>query len=211
MVGRSILVALCVALAVSHVSSLRTQNGRINILMGTSAGCTNVVPFIRNHLVPTFNEFRQFLNVNFVPWGRTQRAANGALTCQFGVNDCWANRLHRCVLNHLRNNVAARVRYMQCEFTSPFPAFRSRSFTCATQAGMAQSTASTCVNNPQRDTLDQQAQQAAAAPMRTINWVPFVVFNNNINVNAHNEAHRRLRAMVCQALLNDPQVPIRRC
>lgn len=211
MAGRILLISLCFALAISTVSSVETVNGRIKITMGTSSGCSNAVNFIRNHLVPVYSEFHEYLDVEFVPWGRTQRHPDGSMTCQFGVNDCWANRLHRCVLNHLRGNTMAQVLYMSCEFTSPFPAFRQRSFECATAAGMNVWEANFCVNNPQFDTLDQQAQVAAIEPMATINWVPFVVFNDVINVPAHWEAHQRLRQMICPALVNDDTIPITSC
>lgn len=210
MVRRYIIISVCFAL-IGSVSSLETVNGKIKLTMGVASGCSNAMNFIRNQLEPTYAIFYEYMDVEFVSWGRTVKNPDGSMTCQFGPNDCWANRLQRCVQNFLKNDTMAKMRYMVCEFTAPFPSFAGQSFDCARAAGISNQDLEFCVNNPQLDTLDEEAQSKAAEPMRVINWVPFVLFNDVIDVQAHSAAHVNLYSMICQALINDISIPIRNC
>lgn len=204
----SILFAISITYA--NTSDVETVNGRIKISVGITAGNTAIGDFLRNHLLPTFEQHRSFVDLEFVPWGKTVRDANGIQTCEYGPHDCWANRFHRCVLNHLTSS-AARLYYLICEFTAPFPAFAQGSYRCATEAGMRLVDADFCVNNPNRDTLDDVAEAAAAEPVSVIGTVPYVLFNNNISISDSYQAQRRLFSVVCFALADDPNTGFRSC
>ncbi|XP_004921766.3 GILT-like protein 1 [Bombyx mori] len=208
-VAMSVKVILCLVLACTYVEALQTVNGKIKISVGTTAGCSDTVNFISQQLKEAYDLYKEYLEIEYVPWGRT-RFDNGQFTCQFGVNDCWANRLHRCALNMLRGNQDAQVRYMQCEYAPPFPSFIQGSYVCAREAGLDLVNLDHCVANV-GDELDTRAQAAAAQPMAVINFVPSIVLNDEIDRNRHNEAFRRLPSLICFALLDDPNNDITSC
>lgn len=211
MAGIHYLVSFCFILAFSYVSCVQTVNGKIKITVGTTSACSDAVRFFRDHLVPTYALYGDYLDLEIVPWGRTVRNDDNTLTCQFGINDCWANRLHRCALNYLKGDQKAQLDYMACELAPPFPALSQGSFACAQAAGINLIEADFCVNNPDRDTLDEEAQKASVEPMRVINFVPSIVFNDTPDKDIHSQAFQRLSSVVCFILAADPNSGVSGC
>lgn len=211
MANQHYLICICFVLAFSYASCVQTVNGRIKITVGTTSACIDTINFFRDQLVPTYNLYGDFLDLEIVPWGRTVRHDNGTLTCQFGENDCWANRLHRCALNFLRGNQKAQLDYMACELAPPYPAYRQASFACVQAAGISIIQADFCVNNPGSDTLDEDARNASIEPMAVINFVPSIVFNDLPDRDIHLQAFRRLSSVVCFALADDPTTGVTGC
>ncbi|XP_063534773.1 GILT-like protein 1 [Cydia strobilella] len=204
----SLLVLTLLALANAQLQAI---NGRIKITTGTTSGCGDTVNFITNQLAEAYEEYKEFLDIEFVPWGRTVQNADGTQTCQFGVNDCFANRLHRCVLDQLKGNQQAQMDYMRCEFSPPYPSYLQRSYACAAAAGLNLVTIDVCVATPVGDHLDAAAREAAAEPMATINFVPSIVFNDQIDVSLHTAARSRLKSMICFALADVPETGVTNC
>lgn len=203
-------ITVCLLVTVNQINALQTVNGVIKITIGTTAGCGDTVNFIGQQLAEAYRLYRDFLQVEFVPWGKTTRNADNSLTCQFGRNDCWANRLHRCVLDMLKDNQDAQVHYMTCEFTNPRPAFLQGSYLCAQSVGLNLVDVDYCqafTGGP----LDASAEMAAREPMAAINFVPSIHFNDVIDVSLHNQARRRLSSMICFALAEDPTTGITNC
>ncbi|XP_072932372.1 GILT-like protein 1 [Epargyreus clarus] len=190
-------------------AAIQTVNGKIKITIGTTSACSDALNFMTQHLVPVYAEYKQFLEVEFVPWGRT-RFENGNMVCQFGPNDCWANRLHRCVLNMLRGNQDAQVNYMACEFTRPRQAFELGTYNCALATGLNLIDVDFCMSTT-GDALERPAQEAAAEPMAIINFVPYILINNVIDREIHNQARTRLRSLICFALADDPTTGVTNC
>lgn len=205
-----VFITACLLLGLTQVNGLQLVNGKIKITIGTASGCGDTVSLFQNHLIETYEAYKEFLEMEFVPWGRTAWNADGSFTCQFQEPDCWANRLHRCALNMLKDNQDAQMHYMSCEFTSPRPSFLLTSYQCAQAVGLNLIEVDYCVNN-NGDDLDRAAQVAAQVPMATINFVPYIVFNDVIDVPAHIQARSRLKSMVCFALAADPSTNVSGC
>ncbi|KAM3958447.1 uncharacterized protein ACR2FA_007529 [Aphomia sociella] len=198
------LFFLCITVSVI-ASELEVINGKIKITTVTTAGCIHTVNFIGEQLAPTYAIYGEYLDIHFVPWGRTQWHENGTITCQFLQNDCWANRLQRCVLNFLKDDQDAQMRYMNCEFTGTRPAFFHGSYVCAQREGLSLVDVDYCLKNPELDNLDRIAQEASVAPMDPdtgLNAVPAVVFNDVIDPVLYTQARNRLESLVCFALAN---------
>lgn len=211
MAGRLIFILISISLGLSYVDCVQTVNGRIKIFIGLTSGSVNASDFITSQLLPTYALYGNILDLEFVPWARTVRYDNGTITCEFGNNDCWANRLQRCVLNHLQGNQRAQLDYMACEYRAPFPAFQLGSFQCVRAAGVRLAAADFCLNNPQLDTLDEEAEEKGTEPVTVIDFVPSVVINAQTDVSTHWQAFRRLASVVCFALADDPSSGILGC
>ncbi|KAI5639852.1 gamma interferon inducible lysosomal thiol reductase (GILT) domain-containing protein [Phthorimaea operculella] len=193
----------------SSVNALELVNGKIKIQVVTTAGCSTTVRFVNDQLVPAYWQYKDFLEVEFVPWGRTRYDENGTMVCQFGDNDCWANRVHRCALN-LLDDQDFRMHYMNCEFSSPHPAFLQHRYTCAETLGISLVALDHCVTSTGRP-LDDLAQEKAQLPMQIIDMVPAITFNDVIDVDAHAQARQRLSSMICFALADDPTTGVTGC
>lgn len=195
----------------SAESSLQTVNGTIHMTLGVSAGCSDAARFIQTQLGQVYELYKEFLEIEFVPWGRARRDANGTVNCMFGENDCWANRLQRCVLSLLTGNADAQVQYMTCEFSPPFPSFRQRSFQCALSVGLNVVEVDYCFSTTIGDALEVPAEQVSIPAVQAINFIPFIIFNNNTDVTQHAQAYQRLQSTICFALADDPTTGITHC
>ncbi|CAH2233736.1 jg20358 [Pararge aegeria aegeria] len=205
------IVFLFVYAYVSTVNSqLQTENGKINIMVGTTSGCrdaANFMPQIRS----TYNRFKDFVNFEFVPWGKTTRREDGTLNCQFGPRDCWANRVHRCALHMLKGNADAQMKYIECEFSYPQPAYRQGSIVCAYAAGLNVVEMDICIRTGVGDELEIPAEEITREPMGIIQFVPLIVFNNNTNLALHVQGYNRLESVICFALADDETTGITHC
>ncbi|XP_026761116.2 GILT-like protein 1 [Galleria mellonella] len=205
MISKILFSVLLCTLVLGVTSEIEVIDGKIKITTLTTAGCVHTVNFISNQLAPTYALYEQYLDVEFLPWGRTIKYDNGTFYCQFSPNNCWANRLHRCVLNFLRDNQAAQVRYMDCEFSVPQPAFQNSSYSCVQNEGLSLIDVDYCVRNPDLDDLDAIAEEAsrpAMDPETGINGLPAVVINGIIDIELSRQARANLRGLVCTALAN---------
>ncbi|XP_053604573.1 GILT-like protein 1 [Plodia interpunctella] len=206
-----IIVAAACLLSLAN-AELQVVNGKIKITTGTGAFCGDTVQFISQHLGPAYEQYGEFLELEFIPWGRATLNEDGSVTCTWGTNDCWANRLHRCAIDMLKGDQDAQMRYMYCEFTQR-PAWLLGSYACAEQVRLNLIAVDYCVNNPNLDTLDADAAAAIAPAMAAdaINFVPAIVFNDQIDAALHNEARQRLVSMICFALAEIPDTNVTGC
>ncbi|KAJ2951168.1 hypothetical protein O0L34_g5560 [Tuta absoluta] len=209
--GKALLYIVFAIVFVSYnVNALELVDGKIKIQVVTTSGCGDTVRFITQQLVPAYWEYKDFLEVEFVPWGRTRYQVDGTMVCQFGANDCWANRVHRCALN-LLESPDFRMHYMNCEFSTPFPAYSRRSYACAEALGVNLVELDQCVTTTGK-VLDDAAQQKALLPMEFINFVPAITFNGVVDdLAAHQQARNRLSSMICFALADDPSTGVTGC
>lgn len=204
-----ILFSACLVLASSQSNGLQTVNGRIKVTVGITSSNSEVQLFLNNQLLPAVAAHGQFLDIEFVPWGRT-KWENNVFVCDNGLAECWANRVHRCVLDKLKDDQAAQLRYITCEFSHPFPSFGQGSYACVQDIGLNMLDVDYCVANP-GDNLDIQASEAAAKPMEELKFIPYVVFNDDINLELHNQGLTRLSNLICWALSEDSSTGITSC
>lgn len=206
-----LFVAVCLYVSVNTINAaLETVNGKIKISVVTTAGCGDTVNFITNSLAKAYEEYKDFLEVEFVPWGRTRRNPDGSLYCQFGANDCFANRVNRCALDMLKGNQDAQMQYMVCEFTNPRPAYLQGSYLCAQTVGLNLVDLDYCVAHS-GTALDNASELIAAEPMKVIDFVPAIYFNDAVDVGLHAEAWFRLSSTLCFALAEDVTTGVTNC
>lgn len=200
------LLCICLLFTIAAATSaqgISTADGKIKMTIVTTAGCGDTVNFITKQLSPVYDKFSEHLILEFVPWGRTRRNRNGGLVCQFGTKDCFANRVHRCTLDMLKNNQYNQVKYMVCEF-SLRSAYKNADLTCAKNAGVNLSELESCVKTPKGDILDAEDEAKAAEPMRVVNFVPAIAFNGVSDYSVQRAARTDLKTLVCGALQADP-------
>ncbi|XP_059057445.1 uncharacterized protein LOC131851038, partial [Achroia grisella] len=210
----NILVSILLCTIVAVTGELQVVDGRIKITTFTTAGCVDTVNFINDHLAPAYAAYKELLEIEFVPWGRTVRYPNGTYYyCQFQLPGCWANRLHRCVLNILREDSDAQMKYMQCEFREVDlqPSFHNGSYICAQNVGVSLIDVDYCMNNRDIDDLDDIAEEATKEPLEVIDFIPAIVFNDNAVLAEHNEALNRLESMLCFAFADNEDTGVSFC
>ncbi|XP_022119431.2 GILT-like protein 1 [Pieris rapae] len=206
---RTIYCVLFLSFLTAVTSRVQTVDGRLKVQIGGTAGCPHVARYIRESVTPVFAKYGRFLDIEFVPWGKTRRV-EGRLECQFGATDCWANRLHRCALDFLKSNQTAAMSYLNCEFTEPRPGFTG-SYHCAVRAGLRLVDVDNCMATSKGDALELPAEAAAAEPIATFNSIPYTVINGLIDRAVTQQSSRRLESVICFALADDPTTGVVAC
>ncbi|CAK1546571.1 unnamed protein product [Leptosia nina] len=201
---------LFLSLLSASYSQVQPVNGKIRVQIGGTAGCPFVARYITESVGPVFAKYGQFLDIEFVPWGKTRRTENGELECQFGKRDCWANRLHRCAIDLLKDDPAAMVRYMVCEFTTPKPGYNG-SYQCARDVGLRLIEVDNCMATEAGDRLAVAAESAATEAINTFGSIPYTVINGIVNRDVSVQARERLESVICFALADDPNSGIKAC
>ncbi|VVC90791.1 unnamed protein product [Leptidea sinapis] len=178
------------------------------MLIGTTSNCSNARNFITG-FGNIYEHYKQFLDIEFIPWGRTTVSETGELSCQFGPADCWANRVQRCVISMLNGDQDRIMKYMRCEFGSTLPSF-SGSYQCVSEVGLRLVEVDYCVTTT-GDALEPPAHAASIEPVRIINFIPFIIFNGVIDQQISTQGRLRLESVLCFALANDPTTGITQC
>ncbi|VDN53286.1 unnamed protein product [Dracunculus medinensis] len=74
----------------------------IKLTLFYEALCPYCQRFIGNHLGNLYNQFRNHIELELVPWGNSRFLRNGSIRCNHGRTECDANRLHSCVLHQTK-------------------------------------------------------------------------------------------------------------
>lgn len=69
--------------------------------------CPDSIKFIEKQLGPLYDEFKQHLEINFVPFGKSSSPQTSGLEewqCQHGQEECLGNRIQTCMLGQFPND-----------------------------------------------------------------------------------------------------------
>lgn len=209
MAAKYSLFISCILLSLISINGFETVNGKIKITVGTTAGCRFTVMFIQDQLVGTYEKYKEHLELEFIPWGRTRRNDDGTWWCQFNNQNCWANRLQRCALSKIPEQ-EAQLRYMACEFSEPSPSWNEGSYRCAYEAGLNLVEIDYCVANPE-DELDRAAEAKGTPIIEEIDGVPSIVLNDIVDRARHSVAYNNLENTICTTLAADSTTGVSGC
>lgn len=186
------------------------DNGTVKITVFTDADNQNVHNFFQHQLVPTYRAFEEFIEIEFVPWGNTNRVG-GDLDCVGGALACFVNRIHRCGL-FLSRDQTTKMQFMACEFnrTSQNIGFQG-SYACARSVGINLINLDNCVFSLTLDDIDFNAERATQAFLQRINYIPGIMFDDNVDENLHRNGLERLYSMICFALAATPDSGVDAC
>ncbi|VDD86807.1 unnamed protein product [Enterobius vermicularis] len=64
--------------------------------------CPFCQKFITQHLGSLYEEFRNNIELELIPWGNSRFMKGGTIVCDHGPNECKANKLQSCVLDTVK-------------------------------------------------------------------------------------------------------------
>lgn len=210
MAAKFFIIAVACLFFGLNAAALETVDGRLKVQIQITAACGDTIRFITNQLVPTYDLYKDFLDIEFVSWGRASREEDGTLVCQFGPNDCFANRVQRCALELLKDDQDAQIRYMSCENVPPHPSLNQQSYNCAHEQGVNLVDLDYCVFHT-ADELERRDEIIGSRHIAELGFVPSLVFNDVFDVPQHQQGLSRFKNVVCLALAADPSSGITEC
>jgi interferon gamma-inducible protein 30 len=141
-------------------------------------------------------EHDQLAVVNFYPFGNANEKWNGSsweFTCQHGANECYGNTVETCALNRLGKNeghdllicVEGNIRQLSKDFVKTLEH-------CVSDANLRTDILN-CASSQEGNQLEHQVAQATP----THNYVPWVHFNGEHNVDIENKILSNMLEFLC--------------
>lgn len=119
-------------------------------------------------------------------------------TCQHGVDECWGNLLHSCLINYYPRQ-EDHFPFIYCMESSDNGTIEDVAAQCATKLGVSMDNLTNCMYSVQGN----QLQHAYAVMTDSLNpphtYVPWVTLNGVHNDDIQNRAENDLVALVCDA------------
>lgn len=157
--------------------------------------CKDTQNFITKQLYPVYMELRDYISVEYVLWGKS-KYENGGVTCQFGDDDCWANRIQRCALDGLLGNEDKQMDYMFCEYLTK--AAINKSYECVYNNGLNPQMIDYCINSERGVGFEFEAAQRTI-PLQ-ITFVPTIVYGGQFEDALSKIAFKDFRSTTCSIL-----------
>lgn len=197
--GKFLVLAFVAAVALSTVEANEENKAtKLKFSFYVTSQCRDTINFITRQLHPTYQELSEYLNVEFVPWGKSRRN-NDTITCQFGPTDCVANKIHSCVLNLLGNDQAKMVDYMNCEMSTLSAV--QQNYACATSVQVSEAQAKQCFESQLGNDLQAEAERKTGTI--TMVFVPTIVYNDVYSAQVQNAAFANFKNYACSLLTDE--------
>lgn len=163
---------------VSQCEVLRRERRPLRISIMYEALCPFCQKFIANNLGLLYNQFKDQIDLELVPWGNAM-LRNGQIICNHGPKECDANRMMSCVLDSV--SISQAIPFIIC-FERQLSANSQIELAAQNCAGFMRNTYYTITQCYSGEKGLQLQRQAAYRTMNTkanpIIEVPYILINN---------------------------------
>ncbi|KAJ6635328.1 GILT-like protein 1, partial [Pseudolycoriella hygida] len=197
------LVFVCFA----AVNAQEEPRNQLHVGVYYNSLCSDTSRFIHDQLVPAYEHLRDYIDLHFIPFGKSFHVDHGDyFLCQFGPDECYGNFLQLCGLNQICRNEQAQVDFVACEMQLPF----NRNVTrpqCSEASGIDWDEVTHCIEHGFAHQLKLDAGRQTHRIARPYpNFVPTIVYNGTFDQQLQNRSLREFGRVVCELI--DEAAPI---
>ncbi|XP_026330833.1 GILT-like protein 1 isoform X2 [Hyposmocoma kahamanoa] len=194
---------LTLAIACGRISNVYFERCKpLQLSVFYESLCTDSQAFLLQQLLPTTTVLHDFVNVRFIPFGKSKSIDYGenGFECQHGPAECLGNMVHDCVLDRLRPElempVLKRVEYVACELDNIAGA--TGNMMCVQKAGLDEDKVNKCLTSEKGLILqlDSEYQTEKLDP----EMIPTVVLGDTFNQTFQDNALKNLMGTLCEIL-----------
>ncbi|KAG5681786.1 hypothetical protein PVAND_011194 [Polypedilum vanderplanki] len=164
--------------------------------------CPDSIRFINQQLYPLYNEFKDNLDITFIPHGKSNSYQGNSgeieFECQHGPDECFGNKVQGCMLARIRDQ-DTQVSYVACQMQ--FGADRTHQ-ACVEAFGVSWNEILQCVGGEFATKQQLGFERVTTPVLRTTNWVPSIVYNNQITDYTHSGNSPPLKDVICSLISN---------
>ncbi|XP_011311095.1 gamma-interferon-inducible lysosomal thiol reductase-like [Fopius arisanus] len=176
--------------------------------------CPYSAKFIKDQLMPSYPDLKNYLDVKFIPYGKAKYKMNGSnkyeFECQHGPNECIANKAQICgyeaILNSnktFEDKKSSAVELVGCAMSSANPVTAVPG--CAKSMGLSaeiRKNMTDCMNSEMGDRLlaAYGDKTYALTPTVQATGIPAVVIDHVYSPENHNAAIDNFKNLICNRI-----------
>lgn len=204
------LLVLCCLVSSDCVAGIRRSKSvpTINVDVYYESLCADSISFITRELGPLYKDFKDFINVTLVPFGKASwvlgQNNQPEFTCQHGPNECKGNLAQACALEMIRLTTSKdkdrqekSVALVYCVMGTPDPS--SSVPQCAAKLGYSTDFVDnvvSCSRNEDGNALLVTNGERTKAFEAPLTFVPTIVINGEKNPSAY----KNFKNVICNLI-----------
>ncbi|XP_071449858.1 GILT-like protein 1 [Hetaerina americana] len=182
-----------------------TVNERVNVSLYYESLCPDSVRFVINQLQPTWQSMAPYMNIRFIPFGKSAsgKYSDGTIVffCQHGPKECSGNKMQSCALS-LLSTQDSQVQFVTCVMSKSDPSLAGPQ--CAAQVGLNYQDVEQCYQSSQGTNLQLAAEQETNKIRRPLRFVPTVVYNDHLDQRKQDDSLDDFKGALCKHIAQPP-------
>ncbi|XP_018572782.1 gamma-interferon-inducible lysosomal thiol reductase [Anoplophora glabripennis] len=183
-----------------------TSQETVKVTLYYEALCPYCHEFIQDQLYPGYETLGDSLQLDLVPYGAAKhKKVHGKwkFSCQHGPKECYANKLHACVLNK-NYTQAESMNFIGCLMKTANPEKDSNAKKCAYKKELSWETIKRCANGEEGDELFAHYGDVTDSLYPSLEYVPHILFNDKDNQTLEDSARDNFVKTVCAIFTDRP-------
>ncbi|KAK5643589.1 hypothetical protein RI129_007434 [Pyrocoelia pectoralis] len=160
--------------------------------------CTDSINFIKGQLYPIWNEVAPYVDIQFVPFGKSASLHGGAhFICQHGPKECTGNKIQSCALSAIVDQ-STQVEYVHCfmsKYKKGLDDNNELGQGCADSIGVPWEYITNCYHSLHGTRLQLAAEQVTS--FTSPKFVPTIIYNGRFDQKAQDESQVNFRGVLC--------------
>lgn len=177
----------------------------VNLTLAYESLCPGCRHFIKTQLWPVYQELKEYLTVDLLPYGNANEYYNAktgkwVFDCQHGPEECKGNLVESCAIFTNRRDESKYLPFIYClEKGDPVKDGK----VCANKTGLNWDKIAECIDGPEGNVY----QHTIASETPQHRYVPWVIFNGIHNDKIENMALSNFKQLVCDAIPSPKPAP----
>jgi len=170
----------------------------VNLTLAYESLCPGCRAFIRTQLWPVYQELKEYITVDLLPYGNAREYYNAktgkwVFDCQHGPEECKGNLVETCAIFTNRRDESKYLPFIHClEQGNPVKDGK----VCANKTNLNWDRITECIDGAEGNVY----QHTIALETPKHNYVPWVVFNGIHNEKIEDRALSNFKLLVCDAI-----------
>ncbi|XP_050314057.1 GILT-like protein 1 [Anthonomus grandis grandis] len=180
---------------------------KVKVSVYYEALCPDSKHFINHQVVPVFDALNDNILLDLVPYGKAQTTISDAgvieFTCQHGSEECFANKIHACVID-LVKDPKMQLKYISCMITDNFVA-EDAGERCGKEQKLDFTPIRKCATEQAGSILLKKYGERTHALNPKARFIPTILMNDSQNYDTQAIILKDLLKAVCKVFHNKPK------